>query len=92
VIGVYFDVLEGDLLLEQDEKNTLNEGAELDCSVTLLSNPETMGIYPSRIKLKRLLLLVRFHHMFCCSRSMREDLGIRVIDAHLELIAQNQLI
>jgi hypothetical protein len=29
VVGVYFDILEGDLLLEKDEKNPLDERAEL---------------------------------------------------------------
>jgi hypothetical protein len=29
VVGVYFDVLEGDFLLEKDEEDALDEGAEL---------------------------------------------------------------
>lgn len=38
MVGVYFDILEGDLLLKEDEENTLDERAELSLfSLQLMS-------------------------------------------------------
>jgi hypothetical protein len=40
VVRVYFDILEWDFLLEEHEERVLDDGAELDCLITYLDNPE----------------------------------------------------
>lgn len=52
MVRVYFDILEWDFLLEEHEERVLDDGAELDCLVTYLDNPERMRYTPARIKLE----------------------------------------
>jgi hypothetical protein len=50
VVRVYFDILEWDCLLEEHEEPALDEGAEVDCLVIYLDNPEGMRYTPSQNK------------------------------------------
>jgi hypothetical protein len=73
VVGVDFDVLEGDVLLEKHQKHALHEGAELG---SLEEWWEILGRelnrYPAGVKLQGSFLLMLLHHLRCCSGGMRE--------------------
>jgi hypothetical protein len=45
MVGVYFNVLEWNMLFEEDQEDTLDEGAELDCLV--IWNPDGVEYIPS---------------------------------------------
>jgi hypothetical protein len=50
VVGVYFDILEGDLLLEEHEENALDERAELNLFSLQLMTFRDFKCIPSQNK------------------------------------------
>ncbi len=50
MVGVYFDILEGDLLLEEDKENPLDERAKLELFSLQLMNLRDFKYIPSQNK------------------------------------------
>ena len=86
MVWVYLHIGERDIFLQEYKEYALDEGAELEDSALISNNAEESRIYPTRIKLKRLFLLICVHHLLRRSRGMRKELSIRVIVTHIDLI------
>jgi len=90
MVWIYFDILEWDFLLEENEEYALDEGAELEYLALLSNDIEESSVYPARIKLERLFLLMCLYHLLRRSRGMGKELSIRVVVTHIDLIIPNE--